>query len=85
MFANALPSSDISEKGNAADVAQKIEGTPYFLLDMNDVEKTKLDKVLRNSEVSKSDVQLAFADAHSKHCQATLERMEISVLILVEQ
>ncbi|GBE80466.1 Probable NADH [Sparassis crispa] len=64
-FANALPSSDFSGKGDAVDVAHKIEGTPYFSLDVSDVQKTELDEALQNSEVGKSGAQLAFADARA--------------------
>ncbi|KAG8214201.1 NUDIX hydrolase domain-like protein [Butyriboletus roseoflavus] len=57
--ASALPSSDF--KGPEAAVAH-IDGTPYFSVDVADLEEGKVDEVVQNSELEQSDVKLAFTD-----------------------
>lgn len=47
---HALPSSDFSAKhGAATAVAEKIQGTPYFSLDVSDVEKERVDEVVASA------------------------------------
>ncbi|KAH8107710.1 NUDIX hydrolase domain-like protein [Cristinia sonorae] len=60
--ADALPSSDFSAKVDAAAVAAKIKGTPYFTLDVSDVEQKEVDAVVQSSEGSQRGVALAFTD-----------------------
>lgn len=63
-LANALPSSDFTGKGgDAVAVADKIEGTPYFSLDVSDVSKEDVDHVLKGAEQTKEGAHLAFSDA----------------------
>lgn len=48
---HALPSSDFSAKhGAATAVAEKIQGTPYFSLDVSDVEKEHVDVVVASAQ-----------------------------------
>lgn len=61
----ALPSSDFSAKTDAAAVAAKIEGTPYFSLDVSELESGTVDAVLQSTEASKSGKSLSFVDARS--------------------
>ncbi|TCD65345.1 NADH pyrophosphatase [Steccherinum ochraceum] len=61
--ADALPSSDFSAKVDAAAVAEKIKGTPYFTVDVSGVEQKDLDEVLQSAEAGKRGVKVAFADA----------------------
>ncbi len=60
--AEALPSSDFSAKGNAAEVAAKVKGTPYFSLDVSGVEEKQVDEVLQKSEAGKNGATFAFVD-----------------------
>ncbi|KIP06523.1 hypothetical protein PHLGIDRAFT_453629 [Phlebiopsis gigantea 11061_1 CR5-6] len=61
----ALPSSDFSAKTDAAAVAAKIEGTPYFSLDVSDLDGGTVDAVLQSTEAAKSGKSLSFLDARS--------------------
>lgn len=61
--ADALPSSDFSAKADAAAVAEKIKGTPYFTLDVSGLEQKDVDDVIQSSEASKRGVKLNFTDA----------------------
>ncbi|OCH87878.1 hypothetical protein OBBRIDRAFT_795792 [Obba rivulosa] len=63
--ADALPSSDFSAKGDSSSVVENIHGTPYFSLDVTEVEKEKLDQVLQDSEVGKSGAKLEFMEPRS--------------------
>jgi NAD+ diphosphatase len=57
-----LPSSDFSAKKEAPEVvAERITGTPYFSLDVSDVESDALDAVLQNNNGG----QLKFSDART--------------------
>lgn len=58
----ALPSSDFSAKADAAAVAAKIEGTPYFSLDVSDLEEKNVSAALEGSELAKNGKALAFTD-----------------------
>ncbi|KAG9309321.1 NUDIX hydrolase domain-like protein [Chiua virens] len=57
--ASALPSSDFKEPEVAV---ANIDGTPYFAVDVADLEEDKVDDVVQHSELAKSDVKLAFTD-----------------------
>ena len=59
----ALPSTDFSAKADAAAVASKIEGTPYFSLDVSDLEGNAVDAVLQSTEAAKSGKSMTFVDA----------------------
>lgn len=59
----ALPSTDFSAKTDAATVASKIEGTPYFSLDVSDLEGNAVDAVLQSTEAAKSGKSMTFVDA----------------------
>ena len=59
-----LPSSDFSAKDEAPEVvAKRITGTPYFSLDVSDVEPSALDAVLQNNQLAKDGGQLKFSEA----------------------
>ncbi|EMD33692.1 hypothetical protein CERSUDRAFT_159950 [Gelatoporia subvermispora B] len=60
--AGALPSSDFSAKGDSSSVVGKIEGTPYFSVDLTDVETEAVDQVLAGFEAGKSGVKLEFVE-----------------------
>lgn len=58
-----LPSSDFSAKKEAPEaIAERITGTPYFSLDVSDVESSALDTVLRQSQLVKGDGQVRFSE-----------------------
>lgn len=60
--AGALPSSDFSGKNDHETIIQNINGTPYFSLDVTDVDQQTIDAVLQNSEASKAGAQLMFEE-----------------------
>ena len=58
--ASALPSSDFKEPEVAV---ANIDGTPYFSVDVADVEEGQVNEVIQNSELlTTTDVELAFTD-----------------------
>lgn len=57
--ASALPSSDFKEPEVAV---ANIDGTPYFSVDVADLEEGKVDEVVENSALAKSGAKLAFTD-----------------------
>ena len=57
--ASALPSSDFREPEVAV---ANIDGTPYFSIDVVDLEQDNVDQVVRNVELANSDAKLAFTD-----------------------
>lgn len=58
-----LPSSDFSAKTEAPEaVAERVTGTPYFSLDVSDVESPALDAMLENSQLTKDGGQLKFSE-----------------------
>ncbi|TFK54553.1 hypothetical protein OE88DRAFT_1655272 [Heliocybe sulcata] len=60
---SALPSADFSAKGEAATAAvANIEGTPYFTLDVTDIETDKVEQVLSNSEAAQKGEKLEFSE-----------------------
>ncbi|KZT29078.1 hypothetical protein NEOLEDRAFT_697443 [Neolentinus lepideus HHB14362 ss-1] len=62
----ALPSADFSAKEEAANTAvANIEGTPYFTLDVTDVEAGKVEQVLSNSEAAQKGEKLEFSEPRS--------------------
>jgi len=61
-----LPSSDFSAKKEAPEVVvERISGTPYFSLDVSDVESSALDAVLQRDQPAKEGDQLKFSDARA--------------------
>ena len=61
-----LPSSDFSAKKEAPEVvAERITGTPYFSLDVSDLESSALDPVLQSNQLAKDGGQLKFSDARA--------------------
>ncbi|KAI0339944.1 hypothetical protein BDW22DRAFT_1431421 [Trametopsis cervina] len=60
----ALPSSDFSKK-DAAAVAAKVQGDPYFSLDVSGLEEQKVDEVLRGAEGSLGGQKLSFVDSRA--------------------
>lgn len=60
---HALPSSDFNAKADTEAVISKIQGTPYFSLDVSQLEEVAVNGVLENAEVSRSGKSLVFADA----------------------
>ncbi|KAH8118956.1 NUDIX hydrolase domain-like protein [Phellopilus nigrolimitatus] len=60
---SALPSSDFSPKTDPEVAASNITGTPYFSLDVTDIEKEVVDEVLKNAESAKeTGVSLEFTE-----------------------
>jgi NAD+ diphosphatase len=57
--ASALPSSDFKEPEVAV---ANIDGTPYFSVDVADLEEDKVDDVVQNSGLAKTDAKVAFTD-----------------------
>ena len=61
-----LPSSDFSAKKEAPEVvAERITGTPYFSLDVSDLESSVLDPVLQNNQLAKDGSQPEFLEARA--------------------
>lgn len=59
---HALPSSDFNAKADAEAVVKKLQGTPYFALDVTRLEETAVNTVLESTEVSQSSKTLVFAE-----------------------
>lgn len=58
-----LPSSEFSAKKEAPEVvAERITGTPYFSLDVSDLESSAVDAVLQNNQLAKDGGQLKFSE-----------------------
>ncbi|KAF9227059.1 hypothetical protein BS17DRAFT_774870 [Gyrodon lividus] len=57
--ASALPSSDFKDPHAAV---ANLDGTPYFSVDVADLDESKVDEIVQNSELAKTDVKLAFTD-----------------------
>ena len=58
-----LPPSDFSDKTEAPEVvAERIIGTPYFSLDVSDIESSALDPLLQNDELAKDGNQFKFSE-----------------------
>lgn len=60
--ASALPSSDFKEPEVAV---ANINGTPYFSVDVADLEDGQVDEVIRSSELATTDAALAFTDSRT--------------------
>lgn len=61
--ADALPSTDFSAKVDAAAVSEKIKGTPYFSLNVSDVDQQTLDQVVQSTVAIQQGTKLGFMDA----------------------
>ena len=58
-----LPSSDFSAKKEAPEViAERITGTPYFSLDVSDVESSALNNLLQSNELVQDGGQVRFSE-----------------------
>ena len=61
-----LPPSDFSDKTEAPEViTERITGTPYFSLDVSDIETSALDPLLQNDELAKDGNQLMFSEGRA--------------------
>ena len=60
---DALPSSDFSAKADPAMVIARIKGTPYFTIDVSEIEQTELDRVLQSTTLGREGSKLDFLDA----------------------
>lgn len=61
-----LPSSDFSPKKEAPEiVAERITGTPYFSLDVSDVDSSALDTVLQNNQLTEDGSRIKFSEARA--------------------
>lgn len=60
---DALPSSDFSAKADPAALISRIRGSPYFSLDVSDVEQKELDELLQNTVSSREGSKSDFYDA----------------------
>lgn len=59
----ALPSSDFSAKTDPQQAASNIEGTPYFALDVTEVQEDDVNKILRDLEgASQEGFKLEFVE-----------------------
>lgn len=56
----ALPSSDFSAKQDVAAVVEKLHGTPYFSLDVTDIEEKQVHETLGQSAQGREGVKLEF-------------------------
>ncbi|KAI0081982.1 hypothetical protein K474DRAFT_1703449 [Panus rudis PR-1116 ss-1] len=61
----ALPSSDFGSKTDPAALTARIKGTPYFAIDVTDIEQSVLDEVLQSSSLGTSGHKLEFIDARA--------------------
>lgn len=60
---HALPAPEFSARGDAADVVARIRGTPYFGLDVSDVEAGKVREVLDGAQ--QAGVTLEFVEGRA--------------------
>lgn len=60
----ALPSSEFSAKKDAQAVVANVHGTPYFSLDVTDLEERSVSAVLKDGSES-GDVKLEFLDGRA--------------------
>lgn len=60
---HALPSAEFNAKADAEAVVAKIQGTPYFSLDVTDLEEQTVNVTLESAEPSKVGKSLVFTDA----------------------
>lgn len=60
---HALPSTEFSAKKDAEAVIANIHGTPYFSMDVSDVEEEKVTSVLKDAE--QGGTKLEFTDGRS--------------------
>ncbi|PSS37541.1 hypothetical protein PHLCEN_2v617 [Hermanssonia centrifuga] len=61
----ALPSSDFSAKKDAAEIVSNIHGTPYFSLDVTEIQETKVNDVLGGSQQGRDGVKFEFIDGRA--------------------
>ncbi|PCH36025.1 NAD+ diphosphatase [Wolfiporia cocos MD-104 SS10] len=58
----ALPSTEFSAKTDASTVLANLQGTPFFSLDVSDVEKQEIDTALKESESGRTGAEFNFAE-----------------------
>ena len=58
-------SSEFSAKHDALAVVSKLHGTPYFSLDVSDVESSAVQRVLDESKEAKEGSKLEFMDGRA--------------------
>ncbi|THG99999.1 hypothetical protein EW026_g2453 [Hermanssonia centrifuga] len=61
----ALPSSDFSVKKDVAEIVSNIHGTPYFSLDVTEIQETKVNDVLGGSQQGRDGVEFEFIDGRA--------------------
>ena len=78
-FAAALPSSDFSAKADPQTVIDNIKGTPYFSIDVSDVERTEVDRVLNASAPVQEEkgTQLVFTEPRA--AMGSLDAFEAAI------
>lgn len=62
---HALPSTEFSAKKDAEAVVANIHGTPYFSVDVSDIEEGRVNSVLDDSEGGRNGVKLEFLDGRA--------------------
>lgn len=60
---DALPSSHFSAKADPAALVSRIKGSPYFTLDVSELEQSELDAVLQSTGLGLQGSKLEFFDA----------------------
>lgn len=75
--ADALPSSDFSAKSDVTTVIGNLKGTPFFSLDVTDIDQGILDKAFQNSEAGKAGAELVFSEPRA--AMSTFDSFEASV------
>lgn len=60
---DALPSSDFSAKADPAALIARIKGTPYFTVDVSEIEQKELDAVLQSTTLGREGAKFEFYDA----------------------
>ncbi|TBU31595.1 NUDIX hydrolase domain-like protein [Dichomitus squalens] len=78
-FAAALPSSDFSAKADPQTVIDNIKGTPYFSLDVSDVDQAEVDQVLHASASAEGGqgTQLVFTEPRA--AMGSLDAFEAAI------
>ncbi|KAK7692196.1 hypothetical protein QCA50_003820 [Cerrena zonata] len=62
---NVLPSSDFSAKADPVSIAARIEGSPFFSLDVTKLDKGEVDKTLQQSSIVKAGKTVEFVDGRA--------------------
>lgn len=62
---NILPSSQFSAKADPASIAARIEGSPFFSLDVTKLDQGEVEKVLKESSIVKAGKTFEFVDGRA--------------------